>query len=454
MKMKKYLSILLALLLVATIFAGCGSSTKDSKDSSNQPGQSQTEQTGESTEEAKKDIPKNLKMATYYNMGDKNDARAVALEEIVQDFTQKTGIKVEYESIPWDQIESKLVITNQAGNPVDISWASSQKLASVMNAGALLPLDDYVKETYTQEELDDFLPVEKMATTYALDGKKYMFLATVHGRLLWYNKDLVPEPPKNLEEMIEIGKKITNKEKGIYGLGFNGTKHYGTPEVSIAPYLWELGGKMANSDGSAAWNSPEVAQAVRIFGDFVHKHGISPESVFTGSFDDTREAFKNGKLGMLLDGTYFLPRLKGNKLLEEGKVGVTYIPGINGPAPHFVNGWALCIPSKSKNPDGAWEFIKFFESTENQIKYSKVEGGAPVRKSAWKDPAFSSEMFALFLDNLEKHGRPTDPFVYYQEGLESLITAAMGYFLDPNADVEKLLDESAKAFNEKYGYSK
>jgi len=63
-------------------------------------------------------------------------------------------------------------------------------------------------------------------------------------------------------------------------------------------------------------------------------------------------------------------------------------------------------------------------------------------------------MFSLFLDNLEKYGRPTDPFVYYQEGLESLITAAMGYFLDPNADIEKLLDESAKAFNEKYGYSK
>ena len=62
-------------------------------------------------------------------------------------------------------------------------------------------------------------------------------------------------------------------------------------------------------------------------------------------------------------------------------------------------------------------------------------------------------MQQFFFKNLEENGHPMDPLVYYQEGLEALNLAALGYFLDPTADLKHLLDEQATGFNKQY-YSK
>lgn len=447
MKCKKWLSILLVVFMFAGVLAGCGSAKEGSSQTD-----TKAEQKAEApkAEEKKAAEAKTLKLAHFIDPTNKEDKYAVTMSEIINDFTNKTGIKVDIETLPWDQLDSKLAITNAAGETVDLSWCSSQKMASLVNAGALMPLDEF-SNTLNESDRADFSEFEKKATTSALDGKKYMYLASIHSRLLWYNKNLIPEPPKTWDELVQIGQKVTNKEKGIYGFGFWGAKHYGSIEVAVAPFIWSAGGKISNDDGSAAFNTPEVAEAIKFLGDCVYKYKISPESVFTADFVEIDNAFQAGNIGMIINGSYMADTYMNKAAFaKEGKLGYAPIPGKNGPAPNFANGWALGIPAKSKNPGTAWEFIKYFESPEVQIKHSLVEGGAPTRKSAWEDSKFKDDMHQFFFDNLNKNGHAMDPLVYYQEGLEALNLAALGYFLDPKADLKKLLDEQATAFNKKY----
>lgn len=447
MKCTKWLSVMLVILMLLTVFSGCGSSQNASSGSTTAIEKKDASESVQ-PETKKVEETKSFKLAHFIDPTNKDDSYAQLIAGIISDFTKKTGIKVELETLPWDQLDSKLAITNAAGETVDLSWCSSQKLASLVNAGALMPLDKYAS---TLSDQSDFSEFEKKATTSALDGKKYMFLASIHSRLLWYNKNLVPEPPKTWDELVNIGKKVTNKDKGIYGFGFWGSKHYGSIELIVGPAIWSAGGKISNNDGSAAFNSPEAEEAIKFLGDCVHKYQISPESVFTADFTEIDNAFQAGNIAMIVNGSYqYNTYMTKAAWAKDGKIGVAPIPGKNGPGPNFANGWALGIPAKAKNPDTAWEFIKYFESPEVQVKHSLVEGGAPTRKAAWEDQAFKDDIHQFFFDNLSKNGHPMDPLVYYQEGLESLNLAALGYFLDPKADLKKLLDDQATAFNKKY----
>lgn len=443
--MKKFVSILLSIIMVLTLAVGCGNSEETNPSSENSGVSSNNE--SESAKSA--DEKKVLKMAHHIEIDNEEKPYDFGMSKILSKFTEQTGIEIELEVIPWDQMESKLVITNQSGEPSgDIFALSSQKLASVVNAGALMPLDDRIAADFNK---DDFNDVVFPSGTYLGDGKIYIVLQSVHGRGIYYNKDYVSTPPTTWDELIEIGKEISKPEEGLYAFGFWGGKHYGSIENILGPAIWSTGAKITNDDGSAAWNTPEVAESVKFLSDCVNIHQISPESCFTiTDYDEMAESFRAGNIAMISDGTYGYAPYFESELGKAGKIGFAPYPGKDGPAPNFSNGWAWGIPSNAKQPDLAWEFIKFFETKEIQIEHSKIEGGLPTLKACYENESFTKFPFPDYIDNLANYGRSMDPFVYFQEGMESLAIAAGAYCLDPSSDVTKLLEESATSFNKKY----
>lgn len=245
------------------------------------------------------------------------------------------------------------------------------------------------------------------------------------------------------------------ENEGVYGFGFWGGKHYASGECAIAPFTWAGDGKITNDDGSAAWANDAVADAVRFMSDCYNVYKITPETCMNISdYNDVAQQFAAGNIAMILDGSYAKSALESS---ENGdKFAFAPIPGkTEGESgPSFSNGWSWVIPSNAKNPDLAWEFIKWFCQTDIQIEHSKVEGGLPVTIEAQADPVFSEGLNKAFIDNVNNTGRSMDPMVYYQEALEELSVASATYCLDPSSDLDALLKESQDAFNEKYYSSK
>jgi len=206
MKRKKILSLFLAVcIIITTALTGCGESSNDTASPNNET--AKEDDTIESTD-------KTLTLMHYFDPNDTQDPYSVGFMKLIEGFTAETGIKVNLETVPWNEIESKLVMTNQSGNPTcDISWVSSQKLASLVNAGALLPLDDYYKDLDTSDFIDQAID----AATFPGDGKKYLVEASVHSRGLWYNTDLIQTPPADWNELIDAAVSANAQDNNIYG---------------------------------------------------------------------------------------------------------------------------------------------------------------------------------------------------------------------------------------------
>ncbi len=360
-------------------------------------------------------------------------------------------LKVDIETVVWDQIDTKLMMTVKAGNPPDLSWFSGQKLKAQLNAGSLMPLDDLMARDMTEEEINDFASVDRDTCTSVLDGKRYGFLTSVHSRLLWYRKDLIPEPPKTWDDLVEIAQKINDPENKFWGYVFYAGRHYRTAEEDLSPYVWSNGGRYSDETGRAAYNTPEVAEAIQLLSDMVNKYKVSPPGVVSMEVSDIWDSFLAGNYGMYIAGTYQLSSAKESELWKEDKIGVALNPSPKGDTPrNFANGWALGIPNGAKNPEAAWKFLQFFTSPEIQVKHAIVEGGMPIRRSAWTDEVFQNPVHQKFIENIDKAGHPMDPLIYYGECLDSIAIAFQDYLLHPDKDLTELLDDAAKKFNKRY----
>jgi ABC-type glycerol-3-phosphate transport system substrate-binding protein len=83
--------------------------------------------------------------------------REVALKEILGKFKEKTGITVRVQTLPWQELGTKLIASVQAGNPPDSSRVNIYTLKMILKADALTNLDPYLKKTFTDAQRKDFI---------------------------------------------------------------------------------------------------------------------------------------------------------------------------------------------------------------------------------------------------------------------------------------------------------
>ncbi len=441
--MKKLLSMVLVVALAFSLFAGCGN---DETGAGTDEGNSK--ETSKGAEESKEE--KVLRLATWVDPNKTTDPYVNALLEMYEEFTAETGIVIDIQTIPYDQLESKLVITNMSGDPAADIWrVSSQKLSSLVNSATLMPLDDYYN-TYSDEEKADFAEAEMKATVSPLTGKKYMMLMGLHSRGLWYNKEFISEAPKTWDELYAMSEELADPDNNFYGYGFFGGKHYGNVEMTVGPAIWTAGGTICDEEGKLNFNNEKTVEAIEFMGKLVHE-GLVPESCATAvQKNELHDAFKNGNIASIVTGSYMVKEFSESEVGTSGNLSYAPIPGKDGAAPNFANGWAFGIPSNSKKADLAWEFMKWFSTPEVQLAHAKINGCAPIRNSAMTDPVFKEGLWPELLSNLKDNGQAMDPLVHYQDGLEALMLAVSPYLLDESVDLNATLDEQVKNFNKKF----
>jgi len=397
------------------------------------------------------DEQKILKVAGCNNLEDTTNPYSVLLIDFFEKFTQETGIDIEYETVVWDQIDSKLVVTNMAGAPSsDLTWCSSQKLASLMNSNALYPLDEFIERDLNE---NDYTSLMWNAVTYPVDKKKYMVLTSIHSRGIWYNTDLMPEAPKTWDELVEYGMEATDPDNNQWGFGCYLIPQYGSMEVTVGPFIWAAGGSISTVEGAGCWNEPEAVEGIQFLADLFHKFKIASPACYEADFSGIEEGFRTGSVASVINGTYAVSSYMDTDLARDGKIKFAPIPGKDGPAPNFSNGWALGIPSNCPEDklEMAWELMKFWSRADNQAEHSKVEGGLPTAIASYENEAFLVEPFISFFNNLP-NGRSMDPLVHYQEGLEAAILSIHQYLFDPSIDLQAALDEGVENFNAEFGY--
>jgi len=276
--------------------------------------------------------------------------------------THSTQVKVTL--IPAADFVQKLGTAASSGSAPDVAATDLVFTPYFASVGALADITDKVDAL---PYVKDLSPAHMAQSKYK--DKTYAVPFTGDVSVMFYNKDLFkkagldPEkPPTNYAEIRADAKAISalgGKNKGFVFSGACG----GCNIFELAPHMWASGGGVLSDDGTkATLDTPEVGDALQLYQD-MWKDGSMPSLVQTDNGPNAGTAFQGGTIGMKPDGTSFLGSLVSAKKVD---FGVFPLPGKDGDSASFAGGDNLSIMAGSKNPDGAWEFVKWATDKDAQ----------------------------------------------------------------------------------------
>jgi len=396
MQMKKWLTISIfgiILLSIAGFFASfLNPSSRDEKNNVDKSG-----------------TRDQIHLTFWRNSG--NVAENKAYEELVSSFeAAHPNIFINMVSIPYGDYEIKLRTQIAAGNPPDIMTIDSPNLALYANAGALLSIDQNMRN---KGKIEDIPPSTLKGLTFK--GKIYLAPIVESSIALFYNKHLFkeagipfpsadPSKPLKWDQVLDMARKLNHPKKGIYGIdpaqGFGDGE---SPAYFKMPLLWQFGGRVLNVNGTSAsgfLDSKESLEALQFYQDMYHLYGVA-------AVEMQPNPFVTGKLAMTVLGSWSLEDLEHNypnfKLGED--FGVAPMPMEKDQVvPN--GGWELGISSKTGYPKEAWEFINYVTSYEGIKTYVKVTGDIPARYSVARDlPEFNQYPKNIFWQQVQNYSR-------------------------------------------------
>ena len=354
-------------------------------------------------------VTEQIELTFIRNLG--NEAFNQAYEEIIAAFEAKhPHIKINMQSMYWGhEYELRLRTELVAGNHPDIIAIDSPNLALYANAGFLLSIDSYMKEsTYTEDIPKGLLN----GLTY--NDEIYLMPIVEPSIALFYNMNLFrengipfpsndPDNPLSWDEVLEIARKINNPEKGVVGIdpsqGFGGGEG---PAYFKMPILWQFGAEVLSPDATTAegfLNSKEALQALQFYQDLYQKHHVA-------AVDLPPYAFETDKLAMTVLGSWHVEELKKyNGFILGEDFGIAPLPKAKFQvAPN--GGWALGIPSKTSYPDEAWEFVKFATGKEGSRIFVEITGDLPARLSVAQEfPKLNEYPQNIFIKQGQDHSK-------------------------------------------------
>jgi raffinose/stachyose/melibiose transport system substrate-binding protein len=283
-----------------------------------------------------------------------------ATEEIIARFEeQHPNIDVQREAMPTEDIRAVIQTRLQSEEPPDVfSYDTGPGFGGVLaDAGLLYPLE----EAYERNGWDIYEWAKQRAT---YNGTIYGVPDQVEEIIVYYNKDLMPQEPKTVEELREIADEL--KGRGIIPLAF------GDQERWPASHMFSIGvsnmlGRAGLDEifyGDGRWDIPEVVKVTDLmFRDFVES-GYYPEDVSDLTYDDANTLFYSGKAAMLPTGTWLVPEIV--QALEDFAVGFFPFSSVDGSgiSPPVGLGSGLFVAADARNPEGAVEFIDYLQQDD------------------------------------------------------------------------------------------
>ena len=219
------------------------------------------------------------------------------------------------------------------------------------------------------------------------DGSIYSIPFQRSTMVMFYNKDafrevgLDPEqPPKNWDELVEYGKKLTNdKRKGV-GLALNsGSAQWGFTGFSLQNCTNGVG--LMSADGKHVYfNTPENVEALQFWLDLQNKYEIMNKGIV--QWTDLPTQFLAGEVAMIYHTTGNLTNIRNNATFD---FGVCFLPaGRQWGAPTGGGNFYITNGISEERQKAAWEFIKFCCSTERAAQWSIDTGYVATRESCYE----------------------------------------------------------------------
>lgn len=310
-----------------------------------------------------------------------------AMEPVIALFEEKNpGIKVNYENVPFNDLNSIIQTRVGSGDPdPDIFTADQPRIAALVKRGQLLDLSPHVDgvEGVIQSSID--------AST--VDGKLYALPISTSSQLLYYNKNLLeaagldmpsidPADRMTWEAVREAGTKA--QEAGAeFGYMWDQINRY----YQLQPLAESAGGGSGIGPGQLDIDvtNDGWVKAMTFYSD-AFEDGHAPRGVQPGQ---TPAVFANGQVAYFVGGPWWLPMFSGADGLSFGVAPHPYFEGGDEVTP--TGAWSWGVNPNSDNVDAAVKFVKFAALDP--------EGALATAKGFPLPPANEATFDAYYADN-------------------------------------------------------
>jgi len=349
---------------------------------------------------------------------------ANALVELSKDFTKQTGIKVNFEFVPWTNFADRMLNElNQGGKTFDVLIGDSQWIGGGAVYGHYVKLNDFFDKEGIS--MDDFLaPTVYGYSTWPKGTPNYYALPAFGDANAWvYRKDWFSKPELQEEFKKKYGYKLDAPKtwtqlmdiaKFFQGRTVDGKKRYGvaiftergsegiTMGVTSALYAWgfqyEDPNKPYHMEGFV--NSPEAVAALEFYKELYDC--CTPPGHSDAYMVADLDAYDSGQVAMQMNWYAFFPGINKSENVGFGKTGFFSNPDqlVSGAT---LGGQGMSVVSYSDKKDLALQYIKWFAQPEVQKKWWSL-GGYSCHKAVLMDPGFAkSQPYAQgFLDSMGK----------------------------------------------------
>ncbi|MCH6472053.1 ABC transporter substrate-binding protein [Sinomonas terrae] len=262
---------------------------------------------------------------------------------------------------------------------VDVVWT-----AEFAAKGWLQPLTGSMAFDTSQ-----MLPATVKTATY--NNTLYAAPQTSDGGLLYYRKDLVPNPPKTWAEMMSDCSIAKQHNIGCYAGQF---AQYEGLTVNAAEAINSAGGQIVDSSGKANVNTPQAKTGLNNLVQ-AYKDGNIPQQAITYQEEQGRQAFEAGQLLFLRNWPYVynLAKTDGTSVVKD-TFGVAPLPGATDgqPGASSLGGHNVAMSVYSKHKATALDFMKFMTSSETEQFYATQGSLAPVLSSLYTNPTLTAKL--------------------------------------------------------------
>lgn len=350
------------------------------------------------------------KITVWHWMSDRENV----LLEFARKYESETGIKINFELYaPSDAYTQKIRAAAQTTTLPDIFGILGEKrdFASFINAGHIYNLTDKMDENenaWRNQLFGKALAVNefKADNSFGVKPGTYGVPIDVTNIQMLYNKDLLEKagwdssnPPRTWNEFLEANRLL--KENGIQGL-VSGWGEIWMIDCLASNYAFNIMGEDKVLDtirGKVSYTDPSWIKVFDLFRE-MRDEGVLAIGVVTMVNKTAEQLFSNNKAAFAFNGSWCVNVYEG--MNPDLNYGVMLPPRVSDKHPMMIWGGAgssFIVNNRSKNVEGAIEFLKWLTDTEQQAFLAKETRNLPSNKQCLKDIPGVLSQFADDMDN-------------------------------------------------------
>ena len=325
------------------------------------------------------------------------------IEEMLPEFTELTGITVNFEKVGYGVMREKLVPQLAAGpgsGAYDVLEVDFYWVYEFARSGWVENLDQRIADSGGQVDLARYIPaILDIGST--VDGSAYYIPMFPYPMGLIYREDLLEDEalraayqektgaelalPESVEAYVEMAEAISGIAADLYGAAMQ-AQQVDPIVMEFCNFLYGLGGAFYTEDMSAAAINDETGvRAAELYARCVNN--AAQPGAAGADLNDTMATYSQGRAFSMISYMFMLSVFNDDEASTvKGVNQMTVMPGGHG----LTGSWSWGLPVSSPNPDAGWEFIKWVESPDVAMRRA-LAGGVPAQEAPYETEEFLAE---------------------------------------------------------------